>query len=687
MSNFYEKTKIIDHQSKIVYHIGMTNLHDTSTVEKNKENNVINQEADSLLANLLATENITLFYDKNINTAFFDLKKRELHLPIFSDLKEEEKFMWIIHEIGHALFSPPEEYGQLVENAKDTGKNLNLFLDIINVLEDYRIEKLLKLKYKGAEKILFKGMKTILLRPEFSSLFTREKYFDLNFNLIDRINIFSKTHGLLFFDVPEDIKEWIDKVIELKTFSDVKELAEILYEKVVKSHQNNFLALNYNQNKETTNEKNEQKNNESKFVSNPNDNQESLDVKNINLANQCSNIQKALDSLKQSSNSSKLKQFENYNTVLISIDEYNFKDYLVSTEEFVQSTQSYLYKDPKNIWKRDIELIKQKVNTFVQEFSLKKNANNFAKETHFLSGELDENLLYSYKLNDKLFKEYVYSPQQKNHGLVIFLDMSGSIKNIISFLTMKVLTLLLFCEKVNIPYVVYGFTTNYRSSKTENEKERKSGRYDPRENIFYVNGNSEDFTRCFGLVELFNSNKPFAKKILVYSILKEGAFSFSDTPLFQAKMCVPSIYKYYKNLWNTEKIHFIFLTDGDDTSILRFFKKTYIQVYYNGKKVPITLNPEEFYNKSANEVFNSFTNKIIKENIDESSKLLGVLINHNYKSEILGQAINNYDTYIEVYYNNFFYEYEKRKRTNIFENSKQRKISNLLIKKIIDIIA
>jgi len=83
----------------------------------------------------------------------------------------------------------------------------------------------------------------------------------------------------------------------------------------------------------------------------------------------------------------------------------------------------------------------------------------------------------------------------------------------------------------------------------------------------------------------------------------------------------------------------------------------------------------------------SVKNKIIKENIDESSKLLGVLINHNYKSEILGQAINNYDTYIEVYYKNFFYEYEKRKRTNIFENSKQRKISNLLIKKIIDIIA
>ena len=61
--------------------------------------------AKSMLARLLATENISVQH-QNIPTAFFDLKTRSLHLPLWSNASGSLYDMLVGHEVAHALFTP-----------------------------------------------------------------------------------------------------------------------------------------------------------------------------------------------------------------------------------------------------------------------------------------------------------------------------------------------------------------------------------------------------------------------------------------------------------------------------------------------------------------------------------------------------------------------------------------------------
>ena len=60
----------------------------------------------SILAKLLATENIEVIHG-NFQTAFFDVEKRVLGLPLWTQLENVYDLL-VGHEVGHALFTPPE---------------------------------------------------------------------------------------------------------------------------------------------------------------------------------------------------------------------------------------------------------------------------------------------------------------------------------------------------------------------------------------------------------------------------------------------------------------------------------------------------------------------------------------------------------------------------------------------------
>ena len=48
-------------------------------------------------------------------------------------------------------------------------------------------------------------------------------------------------------------------------------------------------------------------------------------------------------------------------------------------------------------------------------------------------------------------------PKGKSHGLVLLLDRSGSMSRNMAGSIEQILVLTMFCRKVNIPFVVYGF--------------------------------------------------------------------------------------------------------------------------------------------------------------------------------------------------------------------------------------
>ena len=92
------------------------------------------------IAKLLAEEDIFVVH-KQMDTAYFDVKNRELGLPIWKEntIDPIEEELMVCHEIGHALWTPLD----MLENAQLR----NLDASVVNVLEDARIEQKVKEQY------------------------------------------------------------------------------------------------------------------------------------------------------------------------------------------------------------------------------------------------------------------------------------------------------------------------------------------------------------------------------------------------------------------------------------------------------------------------------------------------------------------------------------------------------------
>ena len=91
------------------------------------------------LAKLLATEDLIIEH-KPVETASFDVDRRVLTLPVWDRASETVYDMLVAHEVGHALFTPNREW--FFEPEWKT-----IPLDYVNVVEDARIERLIKQRY------------------------------------------------------------------------------------------------------------------------------------------------------------------------------------------------------------------------------------------------------------------------------------------------------------------------------------------------------------------------------------------------------------------------------------------------------------------------------------------------------------------------------------------------------------
>ena len=117
-------------------------------------NKMINKEAKSYLAKLLATENLTVEHRK-VETAYFDLANRLLVVPIWKEMNNDILDMLLAHEIGHALYTPQDEWTAAVESKVAPHSYLN-------IVEDARIEKLIKRKYPGLSQSFIKGYRDLI---------------------------------------------------------------------------------------------------------------------------------------------------------------------------------------------------------------------------------------------------------------------------------------------------------------------------------------------------------------------------------------------------------------------------------------------------------------------------------------------------------------------------------------------
>ena len=104
----------------------------------------VQHEIKSQLAKLLATEDIIVEH-KKVETAEFNVQTRVLTLPMWEKASNGVIDMLVGHEVGHALYTPNTEWW----------KEVQIPQQFVNVVEDARIEKLIKRRYEGLNKTFY----------------------------------------------------------------------------------------------------------------------------------------------------------------------------------------------------------------------------------------------------------------------------------------------------------------------------------------------------------------------------------------------------------------------------------------------------------------------------------------------------------------------------------------------------
>ena len=174
----------------------------------------VQQEIKSQLAKLLATEDIIVEH-KKVEQASFNPWTRVLVLPLWEKASNDVYDMMVGHEVGHALFTPTDEWW----------KEKNISKSCVNVVEDARIEKLMKRKYMGIAKSFYRGYNEL----------QEQDYFEINgrdlstYGLIDRVNLYFKIGSQLDVVFSAAEKQIVSLIKNAETFEDTLSAAEALH--------------------------------------------------------------------------------------------------------------------------------------------------------------------------------------------------------------------------------------------------------------------------------------------------------------------------------------------------------------------------------------------------------------------------------------------------------------------------
>ena len=561
----------------------------------------INFEIKGQLAKLLATEDL-LIENKNVETAMFNVETRVLTLPMWEKATNSVYDMLVGHEVGHALYTP-----------NDWSFEGKIPRQFVNVVEDARIEKLMKRKYAGLSKTFYNGYKELADQD----FFQLEGEDISKMNLADRANLWFKIGN--YVDIPiqrGEEMEIINMIADAETFADVILASEMLYKYCKEKKQEETKTDNHpeqpqgqgpssqdggetemNQtNKEHGEDSEQTTGSEEEFEDDSNNDIEgsSQDDDDIKVeTDNClsSNLKNLIDSDKLG-NEYIEKPDLNPDTVINT----NEQVHKVITEFF----NNYRgYEDVFNIadtyftkYKRESQ---KEVNYLVKEFECKKSAASYSRSSVSRTGVLDCSKLHTYKFNEDLFKKVNVIPDGKNHGLIFVLDWSGSMCNTLLDTVKQLYNLIWFCKKVSIPFTVYAFTKEFNcitrdennfTVHPEEHYERKEGLFAVDKNFSMMNLLTSDVSNR----ELNNQMKNIWR--CVYSLRYYAEYdvphqlALSGTPLNEAFLTLHNIIPQFKSQHNLEKVNCIVLTDGEANHLARHktIKRPWDQDVYIGTK-------------------------------------------------------------------------------------------------------
>jgi hypothetical protein len=548
----------------------------------------------STLAKLLATENLRVEY-RNVQTASFNLKDRIVTLPVWNDTTPEIEDLLIGHETAHAIETPID----YIEAGNEMPSGFRSFL---NVIEDARIERLMKGRYPGLRKSFSKGYAQFMERDFFE---LKDK--DINkMLLIDRINVYFKVGPMFPVEFTSEEKVFVNRIDACTTFDEVKQIATDLFgycqkeledkkEQDQQEFQERLASGEFDDMQESEGGEANNMNlgdewedaedgdgDQSDFADEDNgwshEGSESPEYQPSKELKDYDELKSATDENLEKSIKGLSEQKEIYVGKLPDGCQYDFSKLIVNykkikvfkenidtnySDEFAANynPKAYLEFEFKN---------KNAIAYLVKEFEMKKRAAELRRVVVSDTGMIDTNKLHTYKFNDDIFRKVGNVAAGKNHGIVFFLDWSGSMSDNLSGTLEQLITLLTFCRKVNIPFEVYAFSTAWKEKSSEfiPVSPKKAGHivvdnYFALLNLFSSRMTSNEFRKM--ATDLLN----FAVMRMVYTLGSatiNPKMNLGGTPLNQTILAAIKIVPKYQKQNRLEVIDVVFLTDGEDSS-------------------------------------------------------------------------------------------------------------------------
>lgn len=634
------------------------------------------------LAKLFASENISVEI-KNTSTAYFDVKNRRMTFPSWIiDLPIASRELLMLHEASHALHTP--EFGTH-EAAKEYE---NVFRTILNVLEDKRIEDAMKEKYPGAKSTFIRGFYELVNQNFFGINFLD----DVNsFSLIDRMNLYFK--GDYYFDCFFDEEEqyWVERAANNKTFDEVYQNAIELYEWLKDKYASDILesinselqfsfgsdngendggvSIDLEQLSEIMDSESfqnlmdmiDEKNDEAakeiikKFLKDDN-----LDFSEHNAAKTDNNWEKQQENIFESKFQNDKGFDEALNCSLPRL--IKPKDFIISNKDITEILKYNISLLGSNVKTPYAEFIKHHKDTMkpiiahmVREFHRKKAAEDYRRTKESKTGNLDLKKLSHYKYNSDLFLNKSVVKDEKNHGFVLLIDWSGSMNKIMTNAVLQLITNVMFCKSIDVPFVAYAFTSNAAESEdyenkyvihaTEKNDLRlgygfkllelfdSSKKYEEQlENLYYLafcysrgfHIRSESFYKSYILPHLSENgeaefeNNAYKKQLYKNMVILNDLFDLSSTPLNESLILMNYILPMQKERMNVDVMNLIVITDGDSDELQSAALNNEVRITNDKLHRPQIV--EKFTNNSSTSIIkrqaiflkSMYTNKIYK---------------------------------------------------------------------------
>ena len=560
----------------------------------------VSHEVKGQLAKLLATEDLVV-ENKKVPTASFNVHTRVLTLPMWDKASNTVYDMLVAHEVGHALFTPDINWY----------KEHKVHPSIVNIVEDVRIEKMMKRKYPGLPKTFYHAYEE-LHDDDFFSIFEEDI---TQFSFADRVNLHFKIGLFTAISFTDEEEVIVDRVASCETFDEVLEVSKLVQQhdeelkKIADMEGQEQVKISVDvksgdkseSKSDTTVETDEEQEYKTKSEGQSTDTEESKSDEQSEETEEQTTSRSGGGDIGGDPNIRTVQSFEENiedltdyescrDNVYVELPKIDLSKILVDGEEIQKKCEEWWTFDNEEAeafykqygWynrrpcdftevDQDYEQFKlsarKEVNYLVKEFEMKKSASAYARAATSKTGVLDTSKLHTFKFNEDLFKKVTVLPDGKNHGLMFILDWSGSMNHIMLDTIKQLYNLIWFCKKVQIPFEVYAFSNDYPKETVDGCRQRP---YKPEAGLVAVQEH-------FSLLNFF-SHKTNTKVLdtqmkYIYRIALAcrtyGEYDIpqclrlSGTPLNETLIALHELLPKFKKETKVDKVQCVVLTDGE----------------------------------------------------------------------------------------------------------------------------